>query len=42
MQIFGTNRARARVKTGTREQQTETFELQRQGNGWRISSFDAG
>ena len=36
------DKARARVQTGTREQQTETFELVRENDSWRISSFGAG
>ena len=41
VRVTGTT-ARARVETGTREQQTETFELVREGDSWRISSFAAG
>ncbi len=31
--------ARARVESGTREKQTETCELVREGGSWRISAF---
>jgi hypothetical protein len=34
--------ARARVETGTREKQTESYELVREGDSWRVSSFAAG
>jgi hypothetical protein len=34
-------RARARVRTGSREKQTETYELVRENRTWRISSFGA-
>jgi hypothetical protein len=33
------DRARARVRTGTREKQTETYELVRENRTWRISSL---
>ena len=33
------DRARARVETGTREQQTEVFELVRENRSWRLSSL---
>ena len=38
VRVTGTT-ATARVETGTREQQTETFQLVREGDSWRISSF---
>ena len=38
IRVIGTT-ATDRVETGTREQQTETFQLVREGDGWRISSF---
>ena len=35
------DRARARVKTGTREEQTETYELVRENRRWRFSDLGA-